>query len=124
VPDPNGPGHTYFAAMESDGGQAPTFFDGETLALSDTHGKFLTYNPANSIQGSFAASSTGGVITLNVPVADVGGNPNVNLYSIIAVTATQLTPSSAGSVGSSITGTSTGPIFNQIDATEPFDFTP
>jgi hypothetical protein len=124
VPDPNGPGHTYFAAMESDGGQAPTFFDGETLALSDTHGKFLTYNPANSIQGSFAASSTGGVITLNVPVADVGGNPNANLYSIIAVTATQLTPSSAGSVGSSTTGTSTGPIFNQIDATEPFDFTP
>jgi hypothetical protein len=124
VPDPNGTGHTYFAAMESDAGQAPTFFDGETLALSSSHGKFLTYNPANSIQGSFAASSTGGVITLNVPVADVGGNPNATLYSITGVTATQLTASSTGSAGSSTTGTSTGPIFNQIDATEPFDFTP
>ena len=47
--------------MESDGGQAPTFFDGETLALSDTHGKFLTYNPGNSIQGSCLTSAEMGV---------------------------------------------------------------
>ena len=34
VADPNGAGHTYFAAMESDGGQAPTFFDGETSSIN------------------------------------------------------------------------------------------
>jgi hypothetical protein len=133
VPDPNGAGHTYFAAIEADGAvgspvctPAPTvsFYDGETLALSDTHGKFLTYNPANTIPGTYTASGSGGVITLTVPVADVGGNAGATLYSITALTATQLTSSSAGSTGSGTTGTSTGPLFNQIDATQPFDFKP
>lgn len=124
VPDPAGAGHTYFAAMESDLGQTPTFYDGETSTFNTTHGKMMTYNPGNTIQGSFASSSTGGVITLNVPVADVGANPNAVLYSITAVTATQLVPSSTGSVGVTVTGTSTGPIFNQIDASSPFDFRP
>jgi hypothetical protein len=51
VPDLNGAGHTYFAAMESDGGAAPSFFDGETSSINTTHGKFLTYPPAHNIQG-------------------------------------------------------------------------
>lgn len=121
VPDPNGAGHLYFAAMESDGGAAPTFYDGETLTLSDTHGKFITYNPARTIAGSFTPA---GVVTLNVPVADVGGNPKAVLYSITALTVTQATSSASGSTGSSTSGTSTGPIFNQIDATAAFDFSP
>src|ERR1700719_790015 len=133
VPDPNGAGHTYFAAMEADGAvgsptciPAPTvsFYDGETLALSDTHGKFLTYNPAHTIQRSYSASSTGGVITLTVPVSDVGNDPTAVLYSITALTVTQATSAAAGGTGSSTTGTSTGPIFNAIDATAPFDFKP
>src|SRR5207253_3022155 len=70
VPDPYGAGHTYFAAMESDGGAAPSFFDGETSSINTTHGKFLTYPPAHTIQASYLATSPG-TITLTVPVADV-----------------------------------------------------
>ena len=109
VPTTNGAGHTYFAAMESDNGAAPSFFDGETSAISTTHGKFLTYPPAHSIQGSYTASGT---ITLTVPVADVAGNAQAILYSITGLTLTQTTPSSGNT------------LFNQIDATRPFDFKP
>ena len=112
VPDPNGAGHTYFAAMESDGGAAPSFFDGETSSINTTHGKFLTYPPAHTIQASYLATSPG-TITLTVPVADVGGNSKTTLYSITGLTVTQGTASSIGDT-----------IFNQIDATRPFDFTP
>src|SRR2546429_7040740 len=49
VPDPNGAGHTYFAAMDSDGGAAPSFFDGETSSidrkstrLNSSHG-YISY---------------------------------------------------------------------------------
>ncbi|HZU41716.1 MAG TPA: hypothetical protein VE994_03520, partial [Terriglobales bacterium] len=112
VPDPNGAGHTYFAAMESDGGQTPTFFDGETSTISDTHGKFMTYPGAHTIQGAYTATAPG-VITLTVPIADVGGNANATLYSITGLSVTQTTPSSSGTA-----------IFNQIDATQAFDFTP
>jgi hypothetical protein len=68
VPDPNGAGHTYFAAMESDNGQAPTFFDGETQTLDSNQGFFITYPPAHTITGSYKNSSKGGVITLTVPI--------------------------------------------------------
>jgi len=112
VPDPKGAGHTYFAAMESDGGAAPRFFDGETSSINTTHGKFLTYRPAHTIQGSYLATSPG-TTTLTVPVADVGGNSKATLYSITGLTVTQATASSTGDT-----------IFNQIDATRPFDFTP
>jgi hypothetical protein len=60
--------------QESDAGQAPSFFDGERSSINTTHGKFLTYPGAHNIQGSFTLGSPG-VITLNVPVADVGGQP-------------------------------------------------
>jgi hypothetical protein len=112
VPDLNGAGHTYFAAMESDGGAAPSFFDGETSSINTTHGKFLTYPPAHNIQGSYTASSPG-AITLTVPITDVGGNSKATLYSVTALTVTQATSSSSGDT-----------IFNQIDSTAPFDFKP
>src|SRR3989441_3756926 len=123
VPDPNGAGHLYFAAMESDGGMTPTFYDGETLSVNTTHGKFLTYNRAHSIQGSYTATSPG-VITLDVPVADVGGNADATLFSITALTATLVPTSKINSQIITASSTSTGPIFNQIDATAPFDFPP
>ena len=112
VPDPNGAGHTYYAAMESDNGQAPTFFDGETATVANGEGFFLTYPPTHAIPGSYTNSTNGGVITLTVPVADVGGNPNAVLYSLTGLAATQAAPSSSST------------IFNQIDVTAPFDFTP
>src|SRR5207253_9766872 len=83
----------YFAAMESDGGAAPSFFDGETSSINTTHGKFLTYPPAHTIQASYLATSPG-TITLTVPVADVGGNSTATLYSITGLTVTQGTASS------------------------------
>jgi hypothetical protein len=109
VPDTNGAGHTYFAGMESDAGQAPTFFDGETASISTTHGKFLTYPPAHAIPGTYTSASPG-VIKLLVPIADVGGNAAQKLFSVTGLTATQTGPSSSGDT-----------IFNQIDATVPFD---
>jgi hypothetical protein len=110
VPDPSGAGHTYFAAMESDSGGTPRFFDGETSSINTTHGKFLTYPPAHTIQGGYTAQGT---ITLTVPIADVGGSSKATLYSLEGLTVTQATPSSGGDT-----------IFNQIDATRPFDFKP
>ena len=112
VPSSSGAGHTYFAGMESDSGGAPTYFDGETASINTTHGKFLTYPSAHTIQGSYTASSPG-TITLTVPIADVGGNSKATLYSLTGLTVTQATPSSTGDT-----------IFNQIDATKPFDFRP
>jgi hypothetical protein len=110
VADPLGAGHTYYAAMESDNGAAPTFFDGETSSVNTTHAKFLTYPPAHTIQGSYTATKPG-TITLTVPVADVGGNASAVLTSLTGLTVTQATSSSSGTT-----------IFNQIDATKPFDF--
>jgi hypothetical protein len=96
--------------QESDAGQAPSFFDGETSSINTTHGKFLTDPGAHNIQGSFTLGSPG-VITLNVPVADVGGNPKATLFLITGLSVTQATASSTGDT-----------IFSQIDATAPFDF--
>ncbi len=112
VPDPNGAGHTYYAGMESDNGQAPTFFDGETSTVANGEGSFLTYPPTHTIQGSYTNTSSGGVIKLTLPVTDVGGNPKAVLYSLTGLAATQTVPSSSSTV------------FNQIDATAPFDFVP
>lgn len=112
VPDPSGAGHTYFAAMESDNGQAPTFFDGETQTLDSNQGFFMTYPPAHTIKGGYTNTTNGGVITLNVPVADVGGNAGATLYSLTGLSVTQTASSSSNT------------IFNQIDATAPFDFIP
>jgi hypothetical protein len=106
-----GAGHIYFAAMESDGGGQPSFYDGTTSAISTSHAKFLTYPPAHTIQGSVTQTSNGWVITLLVPIADVGGSAP-ELFSLTGLSATEATSSS------------TNPIFNQIDATAPFDFTP
>ena len=112
APDPNGAGHTYFAAMESDNGGTPTFFDGETTTFDSGEGFFMTYPPVHTIQGSYKNSSKGGVITLTVPVADVGGSSTATLYSLTGLSVTQSTASS------------TTTVFNQIDATAPFDFVP
>jgi hypothetical protein len=72
-----------------------------------THGKFLTYPPGHTIQGTYTAASPE-VITLTVPIADVGGGVS-HLVSVIALSATQLTSSSGEET-----------IFNQIDATASF----
>jgi hypothetical protein len=98
--------------MESDNGGTPTFFDGETATVANGEGFFVSYPPTHTIQGSYTNSTNGGVITLTVPVADVGGNSNAVLYSLTGLAVTQAAASSSST------------IFNQINATAPFDFTP
>jgi hypothetical protein len=101
-------GHFYFAAMESDNGGPPSFFDGESVCgVASTHCKLLTYPPGNPVKGSFTPSGT---ITITVPFKDV---PKGELYSVTGVTATQTESSS--------TGTAT---FNVIDSTAPYDVKP
>ena len=101
-----GNGHIYYAGMESDGGGAPRFFDGDvSCALATTHCKFITYPPQHTVTGSYTASGT---ITIKVPVGDVGGAGS--LYSVTGLTATETDPSSTGTA-----------IFNVIDSTPPYN---
>jgi hypothetical protein len=110
LPNPNpstaSQGHVFYAAMESDNGGPPTFYDGDSACgIATTHCKFLSYPPGHSVTGSYTKSGT---ITIKVPVADVGGNGSI--YSVTGVTATQTEPASIGNA-----------IFNVIDSTAPYD---
>jgi hypothetical protein len=110
LPNPNpttaSQGHFFYAAMESDNGGAPTFYDGDSVCgVATTHCKFLTYQPGHTVSGSYSPSGT---ITIKVPVADVGGSGS--LFSVTGVTATQAEASSTGTA-----------IFNVIDSTPPYD---
>jgi hypothetical protein len=110
LPNPNpttaSQGHYFYAAMESDGGGAPTFFDGDSACgVATTHCKLLSYPPAHTVPGSYSPSGT---ITIKVPVADIAGGGS--LFSVTGVTATQTAASSTGTA-----------IFNVIDSTPPYD---
>jgi hypothetical protein len=103
-------GHIFYAAMESDSGGAPTFYDGDSICgvppnNPEEHCKFITYPPGHTIKGSYTPSGT---ITLTVPMADVGGSGS--LYSVTGVTGTQTLPGSSGAA-----------LFNVIDSTPPYD---
>jgi hypothetical protein len=104
-------GHFFYAAMESDNGGPPTFYDGDAVCgIATTHCKFLTYPPGHSVTGSYSPSGT---ITITVPFKDVGGSTKAQLYSVTGVTATQTEPASTGAA-----------IFNVIDSTPPYDVAP
>jgi hypothetical protein len=99
-------GHVFYAAMESDAGGAPTFYDGDSVCgIPSTHCKGITYPPGHTVTGSYTASGT---ITIKVPAADVGGTGS--LYSATGLTATEVGPSSTGAE-----------LFNVIDSTPPYD---
>ena len=99
-------GHIFYAAMESDNGGPPTFYDGDSVCgVFSTHCKVINYPPAHTISGSYTPSGT---ITLTVPMADVGGSGS--LYSVTGVTGTQSEPGSTGAA-----------IFNVIDSTPPYN---
>jgi len=112
-PTSNNQGHIFYVAMESDNGGAPTFFDGEPVCgvSGGTHCKFLTYPSTHSPAGSYSPSS--GKFTITVPISDVGGSPDTELYSVTGVTGTQAAPSSSGTA-----------MFNVIDSTAPYDVKP
>jgi hypothetical protein len=99
-------GHVFYAAMESDGGGAPTFYVGEsTCGIASSHCKALGYPPGKAIKGTYTKKGT---ITLVVPLKDVGGDRR--LFSVTGLTATQSSPGSSGAA-----------VFNVIDSTAPYD---
>jgi len=110
LPNPNpttaSQGHFFYAAMESDNGGPPTFYDGDSVCgIASTHCKMLTYPPAHTVSGSYSPSGT---ITIKVPAANVGGSGPI--YSVTGLTATQNASSSTGTA-----------IFNVIDSTPPYN---
>ncbi|HXJ66705.1 MAG TPA: calcium-binding protein, partial [Actinomycetota bacterium] len=110
-PSQLGNGHIWYAFMESTGGGAPTFSDGDvSCQIQTTHCKYLTYPGDHTIGGSYSATT--GVITLHIPLADVG-NPadGSTLFNAMAFSTSSVQPQAAF------------PVFNLIDATEPFSVT-
>jgi hypothetical protein len=117
--DPNG-GKFFHAYMQSIAGAAPTFAVGENAAEQMGGGLMATYPGSTSVTGSYTATSPG-VITINVPVADVTepGAMGSVLYS-------------ATSASMSLNGTADGPNtsglggvpFNLIDSVPAYDFNP
>jgi hypothetical protein len=112
LPNPNpttsNQGNVFYAAMESDGGGAPTFYTGESVCgVATTHCKFITYPPQHTVKGSFTASGT---ITIDVPLAEAGNSPGAELFSATGVTVIQSESASSGTA-----------LFNVIDSTTPFD---
>ncbi len=109
VPGTPGNGHIWYAGMESDAGGAPRFFDGDmSCQIQTTHCKYFTYPGDRTILG--AVNTGTNTITLHVPLADVGSPaPGTHLYSVVAFTTSEIQPLALD------------PIFNQIDATTPFE---
>ena len=118
-PGQAGNGHIYYTGMESVGGQAPRFFAGEPTRVKE----LASFNSATSVPGSY--DPTNGTITIHVPFALIGNHsrPGTEFYSATALTATTV-GSLAGVPGAPAPAASGPPvqIFNQVDATSPFDY--
>ena len=119
TPGVTGNGHIFYAGMDNNAGAGgtghPSFFSGDTGSSpapgSGQSASYLTY-PQTHVLGASAGSydPSTGVITLHVPLSDVGSpRTGTPLYSVTALTATSSSPQSATT------------LFNQIDATPPFD---
>ncbi|MHB8719470.1 MAG: hypothetical protein ACYDAC_11355 [Candidatus Dormibacteria bacterium] len=120
TPGQTGNGHIYYAGMDNNGASSgvPSFFDGDTSCIpppgnAADHCKYMTFPQTHGLAASNASySATTGVITLKVPLADVGNPaPGTTLYSVTAFSATSTAPQSATT------------LFNLTDATTPFDHT-
>ncbi len=111
-------GHVYYLGMDDNAGGSgkPSFFAGDTSAIpppgnAADHTKYFTF-PQSTILAAKQASYNRktGVITFRAPLKDVGNPANgTRLYSATAFTATASSPQSANT------------LFNQIDATPPFE---
>ncbi len=118
TPGATGNGSIYYVGMDNHlGNGSPTFFAGDTAGIPPSnpgeHTKYMTF-PQTDVLSSKDASydAKTGTISIAVPLTDVG-NPatGTRLYSVTAFTATSTTPQSSTT------------LFNQIDATTPFDQT-
>jgi hypothetical protein len=117
--DPNG-GKYFHAYMQSIAGGTPTFAVGENGVQQEGGGLLATYPGSTAVTGSYTATAPG-VITINVPVADVAeaGPLNNLLYS-----ATSASMSLAGTAdGPNVSGIGGVP-FNLVDTTPAYDFNP
>ena len=119
VPGTTGNGHIYYAGMDNNAGAGgsgtPTFFDGDTAGIPPSnpgeHTKYMTFPQTNTLTSSQASyDAKTGVITMNIPLKDVGNPPaGTVLYSATAFSATSTSPQSSTT------------LFNLTDATTPFD---
>jgi hypothetical protein len=119
TPGSTGNGHIYYVGMDNNAGAGgsgkPTFFDGDTAGVPPAnpaeHTKYMTFPKKHLLNGTQASyDKNTGVITLQIPLSDVGSPPNgAALFSGTAFSATSTTPQSATT------------LFNLIDATTPFE---
>jgi hypothetical protein len=118
-PGATGNGDIFYAGMDNNAGAGgsgkPSFFAGDTSGIppanSAEHTKYITYPQTHVLTASQAAyDPSTGVITMHIPLSDVGG-PAVGtaLYSGTAFSATSTAPQSATT------------LFNLTDATTPFE---
>jgi hypothetical protein len=105
--------------MESVGGAAPRFFAGEPTRVKDV----TAYNSGTTVLGSYDANT--GTITIHLPFSVIGDHSKAGttFYSATAFTATTVGELGGipGGPGPSSSGNPVG-IFNQVDATTPFDY--
>jgi hypothetical protein len=113
-------GHIYYVGMDNNAGAGgsgtPSFFVGDTGAVPPPgnpadHTKYITFPQSKTLSSKQASyDHKTGVITLKIPLSDVGKPAKgTRLYSVTAFTATSLTPQSGNT------------LFNQVDATPPFE---
>ena len=113
-------GHIYYLGMDNNAGAGgsgkPSFFAGDTSAVpppgnAADHTKYMTFPQTRRLSAKQATyNRKTGLITFRVPLKDVGNSPSgTRLYSITAFTATSTSPESSSTV------------FNQVDATPPFE---
>jgi hypothetical protein len=117
-PGQTGNGDIYYAGMDNNAGGSgtPSFFAGDTSAIPPPgdpaeHTKYITYPQTDTLSSSQASyDAKTGVITMNIPLADVGNPANGTvLYSATAFSATSTLAQSSTT------------LFNLIDATSPFE---
>ena len=120
--DPHG-GAYFHAYMESVGGGAPTFWVGQN-AIEFTGSITQTYPGSTQVlTGSYTATAPG-VITIDVPMADVTEADPINslLYS---VTAASMTLDGNAEAVPNVLGTGIGGnLFNLVDVAPAYDFNP
>lgn len=119
TPGKTGNGDIFYAGMDNNAGTGgsgtPSFFVGNTAGIPpanpEEHTKYITFPQTDVLKSSQASyNAKSGVITLHIPLADVGKPAmGTTLYSVTAFSATSTSPQSATN------------IFNLIDATTPFD---
>ena len=118
-PGTTGNGHIYYVGMDNNAGAGgsgqPSFFAGDTAGIppanAGEHTKYLAYPQTHLLTASQASyNKSTGVITLHVPLSDVGTPPDgTALYSATGFSATSTSPQSSTT------------LFNLIDATTPFE---